>query len=85
MGPDQCFSISALVGAIPVHAAEGPWNLPGTGVEVHGRPGPLRPRRLRVNIIPPGEAIARHASRLPAAAGPRGHKHVPDAIVAIKV
>ncbi|MEW1692341.1 type II toxin-antitoxin system VapC family toxin [Streptomyces sp. NPDC091265] len=36
----------------------------------------------RVNIIPPNEAVARHASRLLAAAGLRGHKYALDAIVA---
>ncbi|MBB5119742.1 DNA-binding protein [Streptomyces eurocidicus] len=36
----------------------------------------------RVNVIPPGEAIARHASRLLAAAGLHGHKYALDAIVA---
>ncbi|MFD1662672.1 type II toxin-antitoxin system VapC family toxin [Streptomyces caeni] len=35
----------------------------------------------RVNIVPPSEAIARHASRLLAAAGPHGHKYALDAIV----
>ncbi|WP_405817907.1 PIN domain-containing protein [Streptomyces sp. NBC_01390] len=36
----------------------------------------------RVNIVPPTEAIARHASRLLAAAGLHGHKYALDAIVA---
>lgn len=36
----------------------------------------------RVNIIPPTEAIARHASELLAAAGLHGHKYAIDAIVA---
>ncbi|MDX3639916.1 type II toxin-antitoxin system VapC family toxin [Streptomyces sp. MB09-02B] len=36
----------------------------------------------RVNIVPPAEAIARHASRLLAAAGLDGHKYALDAIVA---
>ena len=36
----------------------------------------------RVNIIPPTEAIARHASKLLAAAGLHGHKYALDAIVA---
>ncbi|MGW6685571.1 type II toxin-antitoxin system VapC family toxin [Streptomyces sp. NPDC054961] len=36
----------------------------------------------RVNIVPPSEAIARHASRLLAAAGLHGHKYALDAIVA---
>lgn len=36
----------------------------------------------RVNIIPPTEAIARHASQLLAAAGLHGHKYAIDAIVA---
>lgn len=36
----------------------------------------------RVNIIPPTEAIARHASKLPAAAGLHSHTYVLDAIVA---
>jgi predicted nucleic acid-binding protein len=35
----------------------------------------------RVNIIPPAEAIARHASKLLAAAGLHGHKYAIDAIV----
>lgn len=36
----------------------------------------------RVNIVPPTEAIARHASKLLAAAGLHGHKYALDAIVA---
>ncbi|GHE54533.1 DNA-binding protein [Streptomyces vinaceus] len=36
----------------------------------------------RVNMIPPSEAIARHASKLLAAAGLHGHKYALDAIVA---
>ncbi|MFI2202484.1 type II toxin-antitoxin system VapC family toxin [Streptomyces sp. NPDC020192] len=36
----------------------------------------------RVNVIPPTEAIARHASKLLAAAGLHGHKYALDAIVA---
>ncbi|MET9735311.1 PIN domain-containing protein [Streptomyces sp. NPDC006458] len=36
----------------------------------------------RINIIPPTEAIARHASRLLATAGLHGHKYALDAIVA---
>lgn len=36
----------------------------------------------RVNIIPPTEAIARHASELLAAAGLHGHKYALDALVA---
>ncbi len=36
----------------------------------------------RVNIIPPTEAIARHASKLLVAAGLHGHKYALDAIVA---
>ncbi|MFF8270579.1 type II toxin-antitoxin system VapC family toxin [Streptomyces sp. NPDC016562] len=36
----------------------------------------------RVNIIAPSEAIARHASKLLAAAGLHGHKYALDAIVA---
>ncbi|WP_097912473.1 type II toxin-antitoxin system VapC family toxin [Streptomyces sp. b84] len=36
----------------------------------------------RVNIIPPTEAIARHASKLLASAGLHGHKYALDAIVA---
>ncbi|MEU0674838.1 PIN domain-containing protein [Streptomyces sp. NPDC006172] len=35
----------------------------------------------RVNIVPPTEAIARHAGKLLAAAGLHGHKHALDAIV----
>ncbi|MER5373769.1 PIN domain-containing protein [Streptomyces sp. NPDC002553] len=35
----------------------------------------------RVNVVPPSEAIARHASKLLAAAGLHGHKHALDAIV----
>lgn len=36
----------------------------------------------RVNIVPPTEAIARHASKLLAAAGLHGHTYALDAIVA---
>lgn len=36
----------------------------------------------RVNIVPPTEATARHASKLLAAAGLHGHKYAIDAIVA---
>ncbi|MFD5946538.1 type II toxin-antitoxin system VapC family toxin [Streptomyces collinus] len=36
----------------------------------------------RLNIVPPTEAIARHASKLLAAAGLHGHKYAIDAIVA---
>jgi predicted nucleic acid-binding protein len=36
----------------------------------------------RVNIVPPTEAIARHASRLLASAGLHGHRYALDAIVA---
>ncbi|MFD7556085.1 type II toxin-antitoxin system VapC family toxin [Streptomyces sp. NPDC059835] len=36
----------------------------------------------RVNVIAPSEAIARHASKLLAAAGLHGHKYALDAIVA---
>ncbi|MGW7452170.1 type II toxin-antitoxin system VapC family toxin [Streptomyces sp. NPDC054787] len=36
----------------------------------------------RVNIIAPSEAVARHASKLLAAAGLDGHKYALDAIVA---
>ncbi|WP_329023530.1 type II toxin-antitoxin system VapC family toxin [Streptomyces sp. NBC_00690] len=36
----------------------------------------------RVNIVPPTEAIARHASKLLAAAGLHGHQYALDAIVA---
>lgn len=36
----------------------------------------------RVNVIPPTEAIARHASKLLASMGLHGHKYAPDAIVA---
>ncbi|GAB2906056.1 type II toxin-antitoxin system VapC family toxin [Streptomyces heilongjiangensis] len=36
----------------------------------------------RVNIVPPTEAIARHASELLAAAGLHGHEYALDAIVA---
>ena len=36
----------------------------------------------RINIVPPTETIARHASRLLAAAGLHGHKYALDAIVA---
>lgn len=36
----------------------------------------------RVDVIAPSEAIARHASRLLAAAGLHGHKYALDAIVA---
>lgn len=35
----------------------------------------------RVNIVPPSEAIARHASKLLASAGLHGHKYALDAIV----
>lgn len=35
----------------------------------------------RVNVIPPTEAIARHASKLLAEAGLHGHKYALDAIV----
>ncbi len=35
-----------------------------------------------MNIVPPAEAIARHASKLLAAAGLHGHKYALDAIVA---
>ncbi|MER5715033.1 PIN domain-containing protein [Streptomyces sp. NPDC002132] len=35
----------------------------------------------RVNVVPPSEAIARHAGKLLAAAGLHGHKHALDAIV----
>lgn len=35
-----------------------------------------------MNITPPTEAIARHASKLLAAAGLHGHKYALDAIVA---
>ncbi|MEU1483260.1 PIN domain-containing protein [Streptomyces sp. NPDC005752] len=35
----------------------------------------------RVNVVPPVEAIARHASRLLAAAGLHGHKYALDALV----
>ena len=35
----------------------------------------------RVNIVPPAEAVARHASKLLAAAGLHGHKYALDAIV----
>ncbi|MFJ8946369.1 type II toxin-antitoxin system VapC family toxin [Streptomyces sp. NPDC102395] len=34
----------------------------------------------RVNVVPPSEAIARHAGKLLAAAGLHGHKHALDAI-----
>ncbi|GAA4673806.1 hypothetical protein GCM10023324_28900 [Streptomyces youssoufiensis] len=37
----------------------------------------------RVNIVPPTEAIARHASKLLAAAGLHGHTYALDAIVAV--
>ncbi|KOG86808.1 type II toxin-antitoxin system VapC family toxin [Streptomyces varsoviensis] len=36
----------------------------------------------RVNVVPPTEAIARHASKLLAAAGLHGHQYALDAIVA---
>jgi predicted nucleic acid-binding protein len=36
----------------------------------------------RVVIVPPTEAIARHASKLLAAAGLHGHKHALDTLVA---
>ncbi|MGW0830893.1 type II toxin-antitoxin system VapC family toxin [Streptomyces prunicolor] len=36
----------------------------------------------RVNVVPPSEAIARHASKLLAAAGLHGHMYALDAIVA---
>lgn len=36
----------------------------------------------RVNVVPPTEAVARHASKLLAAAGLHGHKYALDAIVA---
>jgi predicted nucleic acid-binding protein len=36
----------------------------------------------RVNIIPPTETIARHASRILSTAGLHGHKYALDAIVA---
>ncbi|MGO4420114.1 type II toxin-antitoxin system VapC family toxin [Streptomyces sp. MCAF7] len=36
----------------------------------------------RINVIPPTEAIARHASKLLATAGLHGHKYALDAIVA---
>ncbi|WP_030345922.1 type II toxin-antitoxin system VapC family toxin [Streptomyces californicus] len=36
----------------------------------------------RMNIVPPTEAVARHASKLLAAAGLHGHKYALDAIVA---
>ncbi|CAM5479211.1 hypothetical protein SAVIM338S_03253 [Streptomyces avidinii] len=36
----------------------------------------------RVNIVPPSEAVVRHASKLLAAAGLHGHKYALDAIVA---
>ncbi|KUJ66429.1 DNA-binding protein [Streptomyces albus subsp. albus] len=36
----------------------------------------------RVNILPPTEAFARHASRLLSSAGLHGHKYALDAIVA---
>ncbi|MFE7053826.1 type II toxin-antitoxin system VapC family toxin [Streptomyces californicus] len=36
----------------------------------------------RVNIVPPTEAVARHASKLLAAAGLHGHTYALDAIVA---
>ncbi|MFJ8201152.1 type II toxin-antitoxin system VapC family toxin [Streptomyces sp. NPDC096152] len=36
----------------------------------------------RVNIVPPTEGIARHASRLLAAAGLHGHRYALDALVA---
>ncbi|MFI0937528.1 type II toxin-antitoxin system VapC family toxin [Streptomyces sp. NPDC021020] len=36
----------------------------------------------RVNVVPPTEAVARHASKLLAAAGLHGHKYALDALVA---
>jgi len=36
----------------------------------------------RVNVVPPTEAIARHASRLLSTVGLHGHKYAIDAIVA---
>lgn len=36
----------------------------------------------RVNVVPPAEAIARHASRLLATAGLHGHEHALDALAA---
>lgn len=36
----------------------------------------------RVNVVPPTEAMARHASKLLASAGLHGHKYALDAIVA---
>ncbi|MDB1086541.1 PIN domain-containing protein [Streptomyces sp. ACA25] len=36
----------------------------------------------RVNIVPPTETIARHASKLLASAGLHGHKYALDALVA---
>jgi predicted nucleic acid-binding protein len=36
----------------------------------------------RVNIVPPTEAIARHAGKLLASAGLHGHKYALDALVA---
>jgi predicted nucleic acid-binding protein len=36
----------------------------------------------RVNIVPPTEAVARHASKLLAAAGLHGHEYAIDAVVA---
>lgn len=35
-----------------------------------------------MNVVPPSETIARHASRLLAAAGLHGHKYALDALVA---
>lgn len=35
-----------------------------------------------MNVVPPSETIARHASRLLAAAGHHGHKYALDALVA---
>lgn len=35
-----------------------------------------------MNIVPPSEAVARHASKLLAAAGLHGHKYALDAVVA---
>lgn len=35
-----------------------------------------------MNVVPPSESIARHASRLLAAAGLHGHKYALDALVA---
>nr|WP_323180803.1 PIN domain-containing protein [Streptomyces atratus] len=60
---------------------------------MHGTDGksPKSPREIqarfdyavsRVNIVPPTEAIARHASKLLAAAGLHGHKYALDSLVA---